>query len=156
MGRDGKVPGSVVKEDCEDTDLEFKRKIEETGDMPKADLNKTVSVHSSPEVEVMADVETTSEEEEEEVNGVAEQHVDNEATNETRESVEEKSKEVAKLRAANFVKIDRLERSLKALKGEAMQAGEELKSLELKEQKLLVRKTDLNKKNRLLQMGLRR
>ena len=161
---DGEVSSSVMKEDCEDTDLEFKPKMEETGDMPKADLDKTVSVHSSPEVEVMADVETTSEEEEEEVNGAAEQYVDNEATNETRESVEEKLKEVVELRAANLVQMKRLERNLEALKvhivlypllismlklisikGEAMQAGEEEKSLELKKQKLQVRIPNLGR-----------
>ena len=97
-GRDGEVSSSGKQKESEETDVEFK---------PKADLNKTVSVHSSPEVEVMGDVETTSEGEEE-ANGTAEQYV------ETRESVEKKVKEVAKQRAANFVNVDRLKRDLKA------------------------------------------
>ena len=96
-GRDGEVSSSGVQKESEETDVELKR---------KAGLNKTVSVHSSPEVEVMGDVETTSEEEE--ANGTAEQYV------ETRESVEKKVKEVAKQRAANFVNVDRLKRDLKA------------------------------------------
>ena len=98
-GRDG------VEQDSEETGVELK---------PKADLNKTVSVHSSPEVEVMGDVETTSEEEE--VNGTGERYV------ETRKSLEEKVKKVkeekmkvAKQGAANLDKKDRLERELKAL-----------------------------------------
>ena len=95
--RDGEVSSSGVQKESEETDVELKR---------KADLNKTVSVHSSHEVEVMGDVETTSEEEE--ANGTAEQYV------ETRESVEKKVKEVAKQRAANFVNVDRLKRDLKA------------------------------------------
>ena len=77
---------------------------------PKTGLNETVSVHSSPEVEVMGDVETTSEEEEE-VNGAAKQHVENE----TRESVQEKVNEVAMQRMAKVVKMDRLKRDIKAL-----------------------------------------
>merc|ERR1719342_1225455 len=75
--RDGEVLSSELQQEI---DMESKAK---TG------LNETVSVHSSPEVEVMGDVETTSEEEEEEVNGAAKQSVENG----TRENVEEKLNE---------------------------------------------------------------
>lgn len=114
---------------------------------PKADLNETVLVHSSPEVEVMGDVETTSEEEEE-VNGAAKQH-------ETRESVEEKVKEVAIQRVANKIKMDRLKSEIMALQEEAVKTREEEKSLEVKEQKLQDEMAALNRKTRPLQKGLR-
>merc|ERR1712130_533420 len=95
----------------------------------KTGLNETVSVHSSPEVEVMGDVETSSEEEEEEeeVNGAAKQRVENE----TRESVEEKVNDVAMQRLAKVVKMDRLKRDIKALQEESVKAREEEKLLEV-------------------------
>ena len=86
------VSSSEVQEESQETDMESK---------PKSDLNQTVSVHTSPEVEVMADVETTVEEEEEK--------------EETSENVDQKLKELATRRALIIAKMDRLKKDIKVL-----------------------------------------
>ena len=92
---------SRVQEESLESDMEQKR---------NHDLNQTISVHSSPEVEVMADVETTVDEGEEN-DDMAKQHVDNENV----EYVKQKLKEVDAQRAANSVKLDSLRRDIKSL-----------------------------------------
>ena len=90
---------------------------QETDDMesnPKADLNLTLSVHSSLEVEVMGDVETSVEEKEEQVEGdvaTKKQFMDEE----TRESVEQKLKELASRRAFIMAKMDWLKEDMEVL-----------------------------------------
>ena len=92
---------SRVQEESLESDMEHKGNY---------DLNQTISVHSSPEVEVMADVETTVDEGEEN-DDMAKQHVDNENV----EYVKQKLKEVDAQRAANSVKLDSLRRDIKSL-----------------------------------------
>ena len=95
------MSSSRVQEESLESDMEHKGNY---------DLNQTISVHSSPEVEVMADVETTVDEGEEN-DDMAKQHVDNENV----EYVKQKLKEVDAQRAANSVKLASLRRDIKSL-----------------------------------------
>jgi len=121
--RDEEVSSSEVQEESLETDMESK---------PKSDLNQTVSVHTSPEVEVMADVETTVEEEEEK--------------EESSENVEQKLKELATRRAFIFAKMDRLKKDIKVLQEEVKKAGEEEKSLKEEEEKLQAAMANFDRK----------
>ena len=102
--KDEVVSISGVQQESQETDMES---------TPKADLNLTLSVHSSLEVEVMGDVETSVEEKEEEVEGddASKQYMDEE----TRKGVEQKLKALATRRALIMAKRDWLKEDIKVL-----------------------------------------